>query len=214
MNNGNFWIVLFLVGAAWVGWKLLSARRYSRAVKETHLQTAPTSATQEDKQVRHMRNALSFVKTQHRHLSTESRLREEWEKNHGLAQVVDLDKLSGIEFEGYLGGIFKKQGYVVELTPVVADYGADLLLTQGNRKIAVQAKRYASTVGISAVQEAISGRAYYSCTEAWVVTTGTFTPNATALAEKSQVKLIDRSDLAKLIHRVNRASNQGSSEYG
>lgn len=207
MNNGVFWIVLFLVAAAWVGWKLLSRRRYSRATKEANLQTASTAATHEERQVLHMRNALSFVKTQHRHFSTESRLREEWEKNYGLAQVVALDKLSGVEFEVYLGGIFKKQGYAVELTPTVADYGADLLLTQGNQKIAVQAKRYASAVGISAVQEAISGRAYYSCTEAWVVTTSTFTPNATALAEKSQVKLIDRSNLANLIYRVNRVSS-------
>lgn len=203
MNGGDFWTVLFVVGAAWAGWKLLLTRESRHAVEKAEVPNASSIPAQEDKQARHMRDALSYVKTQHRELTWEKQQREAWEMKHGLSQVEHLDGLSGIEFEVYLGGIFKKQGFKVEFTPTVADYGADLLISRGDRRIAVQAKRYAGTVGISAVQEAISGMAYYGCTEAWVVTTGTFTPNAVGLAAKSSVKLVNRSDLAKTIYSVN-----------
>lgn len=203
MNSGDFWTVMFVVGAAWAGWKLFLPRENRHAVEKADVPAASSIPTQEEKQAKHMRDALSFVKTQHRDLTSEKLRREAWEMKHGLSQVEDLDGLSGIEFEVYLGGIFKKQGFEVEFTPTVADYGADLLISRGNRRIAVQAKRYASTVGISAVQEAISGMAYYGCTEAWVVTTGRFTPNAIGLAAKSNVTLVNRSDLAQLIYSVN-----------
>jgi HJR/Mrr/RecB family endonuclease len=60
-------------------------------------------------------------------------------------------------------------------------------------------RAYAGSVGIAGVQEALSGMAYYQCAAAWVVTTGTFTPNAVELAEKSSVKLIGRAELGKMI---------------
>ena len=80
MNSSDFYIVFFLVGAAWVGWKLLSGGKYIRAAKDEHVQTAQTTATQEEKQVRHMRSALSFVKIQHRHLKTENQLKYDLRK--------------------------------------------------------------------------------------------------------------------------------------
>jgi restriction system protein len=49
------------------------------------------------------------------------------------------------------------------------------------------------------VQEALSGKAYYQCDAAWVVTTGAFTTNAFELAKKSGVKMIGRSDIGNLM---------------
>jgi ribosomal protein L16 Arg81 hydroxylase len=39
------------------------------------------------------------------------------------------------------------------------------------------------------VQEVLSGKAYYECNEAWVVTTGHYTPNAKELAKKHAKKI-------------------------
>lgn len=84
-------------------------------------------------------------------------------------------------------------GYTVKFTPASGDYGADLLLTKGNKTIAVQAKRYSNTVGVKAVQEASGAKGFYKTNEAWVVTNNIFTKNACNFAEKLQVRLIDRS---------------------
>jgi HJR/Mrr/RecB family endonuclease len=94
-----------------------------------------------------------------------------------------LNQLSGAEFENYLAGLFRQLGYQVELTPTTGDYGADLLLSKQDERVAVQAKCYSGSVGVSAVQEALSGMAYYQCQSAWVVTTGNYTNNAIELAK-------------------------------
>jgi HJR/Mrr/RecB family endonuclease len=107
--------------------------------------------------------------------------------------------MDGVEFENYLAKLFEGFGFEVETTPTTGDYGADLLLYKSQQKIAVQAKCYSGSVGVSAVQEALSGMMYYQCHSAWVVTTGNFTANALELAQKSKVRLIGRNELGMLI---------------
>lgn len=209
MSGGDFWTLVVVAAIAWAAWKLLLGRSAASSATASEEPTVSASPDSEDRQVKHMRDALSFVKAKQTTLSSEKRSREAWEIKHGLSQVEDLDHLTGTEFESYLGGIYKKQGYEVQFTPTVGDYGADLIIAGKGRRIAVQAKRYAGTVGISAVQEALSGMAYYSCNEAQVVTTGTFTPSAISLAKRSKVTLIDRSELAKLIYSINGDSRVG-----
>jgi len=51
----------------------------------------------------------------------------------------------------------------VDLTATTGDYGADLILTKDRQRIAVQANRYRGSVGVQAVQEGLSGQAYYRC---------------------------------------------------
>ena len=58
-----------------------------------------------------------------------------------------------MEFEEFLAGLFRAQGYTAELTSTTGDYGADLILSKDGRCIAVQAKRYVGSVGVAAVQE-------------------------------------------------------------
>jgi len=50
-----------------------------------------------------------------------------------------------------------------------------LILHKDHQRIAVQAKCYTGSVGVAAVQEALSGMAYYQCQTAWVITTGNYT---------------------------------------
>ena len=165
--------------------------------------------SKEDKEARHLSSTLQFAKDQHRVLSKKQREQDAWQQRFGAAQAAELDQLSGVEFEGYLAGLFRTQGYTAELTPTSGDYGADLILTKDGRRIAVQAKRYVGSVGVAAVQEALSGQAYYQCHTAWVIATGAFTPNALELAEKSGVKMIGRSEIGNLMAQHKAKTNNG-----
>lgn len=115
------------------------------------------------------------------------------------AGIHEIDKMSGEEFEQFLSILFKRRGYKVSLTKASGDYGCDLILKDGQDVIAVQAKRYSSTVGVKAVQEIIGAIRMYNATEAWVVTNSYYTKQAIKLANTNDVYLIDRNDLIELI---------------
>jgi restriction system protein len=70
-------------------------------------------------------------------------------------------------------------------TPKTGDQGADLLVKKDGRKIAIQAKRYTGSVGNEAVQEIVGALEFYGADEGWVITSGTFSPSARALAQKA-----------------------------
>ena len=114
----------------------------------------------EDPQARYLRDTLAFAKQQRKELRHKQNEHEHWQQHYGSLHVDELKKLSGTEFEDYLAQLFKSQGYQVEMTPSTSDYGADLILHKDQR-IAVQAKCYTGNVGVAAVQEALSGMAYY-----------------------------------------------------
>jgi restriction system protein len=175
---------------------------------ETLAKQAKLQPPKEDPQARYLRDTLTFAKQQQKDLRQIQNEHERWQRHYGSLHIDELKKLSGREFEGYLAELFKSQGYQVEMTPSTGDYGADLILQKDQKHIAVQAKCYAGSVGVSAVQEALSGMAYYQCHSAWVVTTGNYTPNAVELAKKSNVRLFGSNELGKLILQMqNQKSN-------
>lgn len=115
------------------------------------------------------------------------------------ANMTQINKMTGLEFEEYLRCLFKGLGYKVNKTNATNDYGADLVLIGNNEKIVVQAKRYKSSVGIKAVQEVLGAKSYYEADQAWVITNSVrFTKNAQSLAQKSNVRLIDKNGLIDL----------------
>lgn len=196
-------LILFFAGMAWLVWRAFTK-------KPTPLAPASEPPPKEHAQVRHLRDTLQFAKTQHEILTKKQREQDVWKQAYGHAKVSELDQLSGVAFEKFLDGLFRAQGYITELTAATGDYGADLILSKDGQRIAVQAKRYVGSVGVQAVQEALSGQAYYQCNAAWVITTGAFTTNARALAKKSGVKMIGRSDIGKLMSQY--AANIGDGE--
>lgn len=113
--------------------------------------------------------------------------------------IDEIDKMDGFQFERYLSHLFKALGYEVRLLKSVGDFGADLIISKNETKIAIQAKRYSRNVGIKAVQEAQASIAHYGATEAWVVTNSDFTEAAITLAHSNQVKLINREKLIEMI---------------
>lgn len=113
--------------------------------------------------------------------------------------ILEVDKMTGIQFEKFLMLRYRSMGYIVKETPVSGDFGADLVLHKNSRKIVVQTKRYSKTVGLKAVQEVSSAKPHYKADEAWVVTNNYFTVAAKQLAATNNVKLINRDHLIEIL---------------
>lgn len=120
--------------------------------------------------------------------------------------IADIDKMDGIQFEKYLGHLFQAHGYKVQVTQASGDFGADLIIEKESKRIAVQAKRYTSSVGLKAVQEVVPSLAHYRASEAWVITNSKFTEQAKQLAASNNVKLLSRNDLVEMILKMNPGS--------
>lgn len=126
-----------------------------------------------------------------------------------LNSLEDISILKGTAFEDYLADVFEDLGYTVDLTPKSGDYGADLLLSKDEDKIAVQAKQYSKPVGFDAIKEVHFARSYYSTSQAWVIATNGFTPQAIQAAENTDVRLIDGRELLSLAMQA-RAETPGT----
>jgi len=126
-----------------------------------------------------------------RKMKNEARL-----KSSGIAEI---DKMEGVQFEQYLGHLFRSQGYKAEVTQASGDYGADLVLSKDGKRIVVQAKRYSKNVGLKAVQEVRGAVSHYRASAAWVVTNRDYTEQAYKLAKSNSVRLISREELIEMI---------------
>lgn len=115
------------------------------------------------------------------------------------ADLDEINTMEGVQFEKYLAELFKVLGYKVQLTAETGDFGADLILNDGDSCTVIQAKRYKNKVGIKAVQEILGAKAYYKADHAWVVTNSEFTNAAMELADTSGVTLYNRSGLLNLM---------------
>ncbi|WP_144956787.1 restriction endonuclease [Pseudomonas oryzihabitans] len=114
-----------------------------------------------------------------------------------------VDAMSGFEFEDFLVKIFQTIGYDVEETKRTGDQGADLFASRFGKKIVIQSKNYSGTVGNSAVQQALSAKAFYGCDEAMVITNSYFTKPAIELANSASVRLVDRTELQTYLDDYN-----------
>lgn len=124
-----------------------------------------------------------------------------------------IDKMSGFEFEEYVGEILTAKGYRdVTLTKKTGDYGVDAtcypVSPKDKRKIAIQIKRYNTPVSVGAVQEIVAGATVYKADLKMVITNSTFTSNAKILAEHNDCILIDRLNLQNWVYEVEKAANR------
>lgn len=115
----------------------------------------------------------------------------------------DIDNMEGHDFEYFCAEVLKKNGFSrVNVTVASGDYGIDITAWQGATSYAIQCKRYRGTVGNKAVQEALSGKVYYGCKAAAVLTNSYFTPQAKETAQKTGVELWDRDKLAAMVKKA------------
>lgn len=115
--------------------------------------------------------------------------------------IVEIDKLSGIDFERLLKKKFVDLGFNAEETPHTGDYGADLIIenNQGTRFI-IQCKRFSSKVNLKAVQEVVAAVKHFAGDYGIVITTNSFLPSAINLAESNGIKLWDRDKLINFLN--------------
>jgi len=114
--------------------------------------------------------------------------------------IDKIDALSGFEFEEYLYYLFCDLGFKVTRTKATRDYGADLVIDINNIKITIQCKLYCGhNVGTNAIQEAFTSIRYYNANTSIVITNSYFTKSAKVLADKTNLILIDRDNLIKMI---------------
>ena len=95
--------------------------------------------------------------------------------------------------EEYVAEELRQEGFTeVDTTPKSGDFGADVLARDGERRVCVQCKRYAPghPVGVKAVQEIYSAKAYYGCDDAYLYTTSEFTKAAMEMANELGVVLV------------------------
>ena len=110
-----------------------------------------------------------------------------------------VDKLDGYTFEYYCAALLKKNGFNrVRVTQSSGDFGVDVIAWKKHKKYAVQCKRYSGSVGNHAVQEVYSGKDFYNCDCAIVMTNSYFTAAAKETAKKLGVLLWDGRTLSKL----------------
>lgn len=121
-----------------------------------------------------------------------------------LSGLGQADNMSGEEFEDFLLAKFKLAGCKGYRTPRTEDYGADLILEKDGERVAVQAKRHGSTVGIEAVQQVIGALRYYGAAKGLVITNSYFTPSAMNLAKSNNVELWDRAKLTRFLLSLSR----------
>ena len=114
-----------------------------------------------------------------------------------------LDDTTGREFEIFMIKLFEKLGYGATVTNRSKDYGCDMMLQQGEYRIAVQAKRSESELNFTSVQRALSSLKKYNAQLAIVVTNNKFIFSAKQLAKIKDVVLIDRKILLDLIELSN-----------
>lgn len=113
---------------------------------------------------------------------------------------LNYDNMTGKEFEVFCCKLLIKNGYKnVRLTKGSGDQGVDIVATKEFVKYAIQCKCYNRPVGNKAVQEVYSGKYFYNCHVAVVITNQTFTSSAKELAQKNNVLLWDRNILNYLI---------------
>lgn len=111
--------------------------------------------------------------------------------------IDDIDLMTGIEFEEFIGNLFENMGYAVTLTKASGDQGVDLIVEKNKDRIGIQTKCYTSTVSNKAVQEIIAGLRYYDLGKGIVITNNYFTAPAKKLADVSNIALWNR-DMLKL----------------
>jgi HJR/Mrr/RecB family endonuclease len=103
-----------------------------------------------------------------------------------------------IEYEQMVADSLTALGWQTRLTKVSGDQGIDVIAEMRGKHVVIQCKRYASSIGNSAVQEAFAGKSFDDADYAVVVTNAEFTRSARQLADTTHVILLHHDELSKL----------------
>ncbi|MDY4507175.1 MAG: restriction endonuclease [Candidatus Faecousia sp.] len=114
-----------------------------------------------------------------------------------------IDAMNGHQFEHYCAELLRQVGFThIQITRGSGDYGVDIIADKDGVSYAIQCKRHNQKIGNKAVQEVLSGKVYYGCQRAVVLTNSYFTNQAVDTAQKTGVMLWDRDTLASMLEAL------------
>jgi len=142
-----------------------------------------------------VQNTVLFDRAQKSIIAKSTTLEREFKKSGFDAGSMPSD---GHAFEYWVAENLVRFGWSAQVTSGSGDQGIDVLATFENKNLAVQCKRYTGSVGNKAVQEAYSGCTFYKADAAAVITNGTFTKSARALADSAGVLLCSLEEIPTL----------------
>ena len=119
----------------------------------------------------------------------------------GATSSTELAAISWQDFELLVGEFFRRRGFSVKETGGGgADGGVDLILSTAKDRYVVQCKKWkAMQVDVRTVRELYGVMTAVGAAGAFVVTSGTFTPDAKKFAEGREIELIDAEYLLREI---------------
>jgi HJR/Mrr/RecB family endonuclease len=114
------------------------------------------------------------------------------------SRVSFSPEMDPIEYEQLVADSLADFGWQTRLTKASGDQGIDVIAEMRGRRVVIQCKRYSSSIGNSAVQEAFAGKSFENADYAAVVTNAEFTRSARRLADATHVILLHHDELSKL----------------
>lgn len=147
----------------------------------------------------------NFVRDEKLDEYTEAILTTYLDEKERLYLRVSLETREGHAFEGIktpddfellLLRLYEAMGFSCMR---VDDHGANFVAVKGSEHVAVQLQVAVQPVEATAIQDVLGAITHFECNRAAVVSTSTFTPEATALAYANAVEIIDRTKLQQFL---------------
>jgi HJR/Mrr/RecB family endonuclease len=119
-----------------------------------------------------------------------------WKRNPSLNII---DNMTGLQFERYIAGLLKQQGFRnVQLTEQY-DLGVDIVAMKDGVTWGIQVKRYSGLVKADAIRQVVTALKMYHCDQAMAITNSFFSNVAKELADSNDCTLVDRIKLSNWI---------------
>ena len=139
----------------------------------------------------------------------DKRFVESYDVAHGLDSGYNLAAMDWEDFEHLVREMFEKEfseaGGDVKVTQASRDGGIDAVVFDPDPirggKIVIQAKRYAHTVGVSAVRDLYGTVLNEGANKGILVTTSDYGPDAYAFANGKPIVLLSGSNLLHLLEK-------------
>lgn len=112
-------------------------------------------------------------------------------------------RMDPYEFEQFLSDVWEKRGYETVVRSKSGDRGIDIVASQGETKVLLQAKRYSTSNKVGSEEIRKYATLYQQDSEAdlvVIVTTSSFTTDGRKLAQDLNVDTIDGVDLFEIVN--------------
>ena len=121
----------------------------------------------------------------------------------------DLLAMTPDAFEALIAKLFTTYGHEAEVAGGNGDHGVDVVvITDEGEKWVVQCKRYSGSVGEPIVRDLYGTMLHEEAQRAYLITTGSFTRQATEWVREKPIILYDGEGLVKLIRRTQDAKTR------